>query len=97
MPAAPWPREGVFKLPDDGGWMAPSHTMLGAYWHVTWHTAPTEGIWFECSCPAGQERQRMGQRYENACRHVRLVSVAEMADGYPPRPSAPVNREALTE
>ena len=76
----------------------PSRSDLGAYWHVTWHTSPNGGIWFNCGCPAGRERRDMAIEHSSPpCRHVRLVAVVEAADGYPPRPPAPTNVAAIVE
>ena len=57
------------------------------YHRVEWHTAPPEGIWFVCGCPAGRKRERMGGDYERPCRHVLAVAAAEQDDGLPPRPA----------
>jgi hypothetical protein len=38
---AAWPRSGIHKLPDMAGWMVPSATTPGAFWHVSWTTRAT--------------------------------------------------------
>jgi hypothetical protein len=98
--SAPWPRKGVYKLPD-GSWMVPSRTTApGAYWLVRWgHSTTvtyrgdarteTPRSYFTCTCPQGQARGNMDGH--NPCRHVRLAAEAEQADGYPPRPAGRVD------
>lgn len=41
MTAATWPRSGIHKLPDLAGWMVPSRSVPGAFWHVAWTTRMT--------------------------------------------------------
>jgi hypothetical protein len=97
MTVAGWPRHGVSKT-GERTWTVPSKSHHGDLHTVEWHTAPREGIWFTCSCPAGESRGRMGApRYEPACRHVRLVAVAEADDGVPARPTPPPNIGALID
>lgn len=96
--SAPWPRQGIFKIPD-GSWMVPSATKPGVYYRVRWNSTPKTGIVFRCTCLAGQERGEMGTKtgQPNPCRHVLHVSRAEQADGTKPRPVVPVNISALVD
>lgn len=84
---APWPRMGVYKLPDMAGWMVASRTWPGSFRHVSWQTeVGTAQVYYECTCPAGAQRGRMGSHDETPCRHVLRVAEAERADGLAPRP-----------
>ena len=103
--ARPWPRDGVFKTfgPDGRArvagsiWFVRSATTEGAYWFVQFHRTADLGPWWTCSCPAGHARPMMGGKHAGPCRHVKAVVVAEQADGYAPRPTAPANVSALVD
>jgi hypothetical protein len=97
---APWPRRGVYRLPDNAGWMVPSRTHQHAYWHVNFGHTPTLGTYFTCGCPAGQTRGPMaathGAPAERPCHHVLEASLAEQADGIPNRPPARIDPEVFS-
>lgn len=93
----PWPRDGVHRSIDGHSWFVPSKSEPGAYRAVRWDTRPREGVWFTCTCPAGQTRGQMGSRHEPPCRHVLAVLRAEEADGLPKRPTPPPNISGLVD
>lgn len=96
---AEWPRKGVFKLPDQSGWMVLSSSQTNVYWHVTFGHHPRTGSFWGCGCPWGQNHPRMGSsaRLDDPCQHIRRVIRAEQADGIPPRPEPHVNPGAFVD
>ena len=94
--AAPWPRNGVYRL-ERGRWFVPSRSTPGAFWYVEWMPGAKgeSPSVFTCTCPAGRSLERMDAK--RSCRHVRLAAEAERADGYAARPTAPANVSAMVD
>jgi hypothetical protein len=104
---APWPRTvrarnrtvTVDKIAP-GAWVVPSHTTLGQLYRFTQQHDPRLGVYFTCTCSAGQHRERMGPAASGlppVCSHGDDVFAAEKADGYPPRPTGPAHVAALVD
>lgn len=104
MPAAAWPRRGVYKA-GQTVWFVPSKSDEGGYRKVEWHHHPKTGVVYVCSCPRGQHAGQMAEDnlaadlkgHARPCSHVLKVQEAEQGDGYPPRPTAPTNVSALVD
>lgn len=93
----PWPRRGVYRADVEfAAWFVPSLSLPGTYRLVEYHSDGRH-IYFSCSCPAGQQRERMGTHHERPCRHVLAVSAAEADDGYERRPTPPAAVSALVD
>lgn len=93
---APWPRLGVHKLMDEQGWMVRSKFRPSMFWHVSWDMEDRKMV-LRCDCPAGERLGEQDTDTPKPCRHVRLVTEAEAADGVPARPAATVNPATFVE